>query len=256
MKVNVMSEPAISKLTSLLLNAQHIAVLTGAGMSTESGIPDFRSAGGLWTQNMSLVDVVNIEYFRADPVAFWKAFKSIFSIKLVGNYQPNQGHLFLAWLESIGKQVSVLTQNIDGLHQRAGSNKVVELHGSLMTASCPVCRKVHDLAYIKENNPPLCVECGLVLKPNVILYGEAVPHIEEAFLCARDADCLLVMGSSLEVSPVNYIPQISAQNDKPCVLINLSPTPLDDLFDDVIQAGIGTTCQRLQTAMKQVLKIA
>jgi len=244
-----MSEASISKLTSLLLNAQHIVVLSGAGMSTESGIPDFRSAGGLWTKDISLVDVVNINYFRAEPLAFWKAFKTIFSIKLVGDYQPNQGHLFLAWLESLGKQVSVLTQNIDGLHQRAGSSKVVELHGSLMTASCPGCGKIHDLEYIKKNDLPLCLECGSVLKPNVVLYGEAVPHIEEAFVYARNADCLLVMGSSLEVSPVNYIPQISVQNDKPCVLINLSTTPLDDLFDEVIYAGIGTTCRRLQQAM-------
>jgi NAD-dependent deacetylase len=108
-------------------------------MSTESGIPDFRSAKGLWQQGMQLEELVSIDYFRADPEAFWHSFKQLFHTKLLGNYQPNAGHQFLAWLEEAGKQVSILTQNIDGLHGVAGSRHVSELHGTLRTASCPSC---------------------------------------------------------------------------------------------------------------------
>lgn len=116
---------ALDTLASWLAEAQHIAVLTGAGMSTESGIPDFRSYQGRYTQNASLAEVLSIDYFQHNPAGFWQAFKEIFELKLVGNKQPNAGHRFLAWLETQGKTVSVLTQNIDGLHQCAGSRAVV-----------------------------------------------------------------------------------------------------------------------------------
>ncbi|WP_280954862.1 SIR2 family NAD-dependent protein deacylase [Paludibacterium denitrificans] len=113
-----MTEQTLQQLGRLLADAEHIAVLTGAGMSTESGIPDFRSADGLWSRDRSLADVVSINYFREQPEAFWQAFKDIFRIKLMRDYLPNDGHHFLAALEQAYKRVSVLTQNIDGLHHR------------------------------------------------------------------------------------------------------------------------------------------
>ena len=112
---------ALDTLAGWLASARHVAVLTGAGMSTESGIPDFRSYQGRYTQNASLADVLSIDYFLHNPAAFWEAFKEIFELKLTGDKQPNAGHRFLAWLAAQGKTVSVLTQNIDGLHQRAGN---------------------------------------------------------------------------------------------------------------------------------------
>jgi NAD-dependent SIR2 family protein deacetylase len=125
----------------------------------------------------------------------------------------------------------------------------MELHGTLMSAHCPACHTGHALDYINQHDVPLCGVCGDFLKPDVVLYGEAVPHIEKAIARAAEVDCLLVMGSSLEVSPVNYIPMVSAENGIPTALINLSSTRMDDLFTHVIYAGIGATCTTLRQVM-------
>ncbi|QBJ77992.1 NAD-dependent protein deacylase [Aquitalea sp. USM4] len=239
----------IMQLASAIRQAGHIVVLSGAGMSTESGIPDFRSAKGLWQQGMQLEELVSIDYFRADPEAFWHSFKQLFHTKLLGNYQPNAGHRFLAWLEETGKQVSVLTQNIDGLHGVAGSRHVSELHGTLRMASCPSCGRQQGLEYINHHVLPLCTYCMDVLKPDVVLYGEPVPLIEHAFDVAVSADLLLVLGSSLEVSPVNHIPLEAAHAGVMTALINYTPTRMDRVFDLTIQAGIGDTCQQLRSLL-------
>lgn len=238
----------IHRLRQMLEQAETIVALTGAGMSTESGIPDFRSANGLWSRSMSLAEVVSIDYFRRDPEAFWQAFRDIFRIKLIGDYRPNAGHQFLAELEQQGKRVTVLTQNIDGLHARAGSSRVLELHGSLLTASCPGCGTTHALDYILHHPLPICRLCHDVLKPDVVLYGEAVPLIDLAFDAALQADLLLVLGSSLEVSPVNLIPLEAAQAGVATALINYTPTRMDHAFDLRIQGGIGETCRALAEA--------
>ncbi|WP_036665619.1 NAD-dependent protein deacylase [Paludibacterium yongneupense] len=240
----------LDALATRLRGAKHIAVLSGAGMSTESGIPDFRSANGLWARDMSLPEVVSIAYFRRNPVAFWQAFKDIFRIKLAGGYQPNAGHRFLAWLEQAGHRVSVLTQNIDGLHARAGSREVIELHGSLLSAHCLACGGSLGFEAIVEQDVPVCPDCAAVVKPDVVLYGEAVPAIEEAFGLALSADILLVLGSSLEVGPVNLIPLECARAGIPVAIINLSATGFDALFDIVIRDGIGSSCQRLQALLE------
>ncbi|AOX99734.1 NAD-dependent protein deacylase [Jeongeupia sp. USM3] len=237
---------ALDQLADDIRNARHIAVLSGAGMSTESGIPDFRSANGLFTGNRSFADVVSIDYFMDDAAGFWAAFREIFKIKLAGGYQPNAGHTFLAALaQHHGKRVSVLTQNIDGLHHKAGSDEVLEMHGSLMGATCLFCHTRHDLAWVQQHDVPRCRGCGMVIKPDVVLYGEAVPLIEPAFGLATQADLLIVMGSSLEVGPVNLIPLEARRAGVQTALINLSETRLDHAFDVRIEAGIGDTCRRL-----------
>ncbi|POZ63545.1 NAD-dependent protein deacylase [Chromobacterium alticapitis] len=239
------TEQQLQYLRQLIDDAGRIAVLTGAGMSTESGIPDFRSADGLWSRDMSLADAVSVDYFRREPIAFWQAFRDIFRIKLVGGYSPNDGHRYLAALEAAGKEVTILTQNIDGLHGRAGNQRVLELHGTLLSASCPACETPHALDYVQQHEVPPCRRCGAVLKPDVVLYGEAVPLIDVAFEAALNADLLLVMGSSLEVSPVNLIPVEAIRAGIPCALINYTPTRFDALFDLCVHAGIGETCRRL-----------
>lgn len=249
-----MLDKTIIELAELLVNSRHIVVLSGAGMSTESGIPDFRSANGLWTKDMSLAEAISVDYFEQDPNAFWQCFKSIFSLKLLGQYEPNQGHLFLVWLETLDKKVTILTQNIDGLHHRAGSRRIVELHGNLLASHCPSCGTDHGLDYINHHSIPLCSVCGDVLKPNVVLYGEVVPHIEQALSCAASADCLLVMGSSLEVSPVNCIPMICAEHQVPTALINRTSTKLDRLFTHIIHDSIGSTSLQLREVMKRYLQ--
>ena len=240
-------------LAAAIYRARHIAVLTGAGMSTESGIPDFRSANGLFTENRTFADVVSIDYFHADPVGFWQAFRDIFRIKMAGDYRPNAGHEFLARLERLKKRVSILTQNIDGLHRRAGSHEVLELHGTLLTATCPLCRAVHDLQYIQANELPLCRQCTTVIKPDVILYGEPVPLITPAFSLVEEADLLLVLGSSLEVGPVNQIPLVAADAGVPCALINLTATPMDSVFDLCLHARIGDTCEQLSLLLDDAI---
>ena len=249
MPMSAASVEHLNALAKLIAESSHIAVLSGAGMSTESGIPDFRSANGLFTQDRSFADVVNIDYFRADPVGFWAAFKEIFKLKLAGNYQPNAGHLFLAELERMGKRVSVLTQNIDGLHHQAGSSEVLELHGTLVSATCLQCGTPHDLAYLQAHDIPQCRLCDEVLKPDVVLYGEAVPMVEQAFELAVSADMLLVLGSSLEVGPVNQIPREARRASVPCALINLEPTRLDYVFDLLIHERIGDSCGVLRGAL-------
>ena len=241
---------ALDTLASWLAEAQHIAVLTGAGMSTESGIPDFRSYQGRYTQNASLAEVLSIDYFQHNPAAFWQAFKEIFELKLVGNKQPNAGHRFLAWLETQGKTVSVLTQNIDGLHQCAGSREVVEVHGTLQRAVCPACGRMHDLAHVLASPLPRCLSCCTPLKPDVVLYGEAVSQFEAALLKVLDADVLLVLGSSLEVGPINLLPLEAHQHGIDCALINLDVTRLDGCFDLVFRAPIGQTAQALQARLE------
>lgn len=241
---------ALDTLAGWLAEARHIAVLTGAGMSTESGIPDFRSYQGRYTQHASLAEVLSIDYFQHSPANFWQAFKEIFELKLVGNKQPNAGHRFLAWLETQGKTVSVLTQNIDGLHQRAGSREVVEVHGTLQRAVCPACGRMHDLAHVLASPLPRCLSCCTPLKPDVVLYGEAVSQFEAALLKVLDADVLLVLGSSLEVGPINLLPLEAHQHGIDCALINLDPTRLDRCFDLVFRAPIGQTAQALQARLE------
>lgn len=241
---------ALDTLAGWLAEARHIAVLTGAGMSTESGIPDFRSYQGRYTQHASLAEVLSIDYFQHSPANFWQAFKEIFELKLVGNKQPNAGHRFLAWLETQGKTVSVLTQNIDGLHQRAGSREVVEVHGTLQRAVCPACGRMHNLAHVLASPLPRCLSCCTPLKPDVVLYGEAVSQFEAALLKVLDADVLLVLGSSLEVGPINLLPLEAHQHGIDCALINLDPTRLDRCFDLVFRAPIGQTAQALQARLE------
>jgi NAD-dependent deacetylase len=244
---------SLDRLADMIERAGHIAVLSGAGMSTESGIPDFRSANGLFTVNRSFADVVSIDYFYADPQGFWKAFREIFRIKLAGQYAPNEGHTFLAWLEKKGKRVSVLTQNIDGLHTQAGSGEVLEMHGTLMSATCPNCGEVYHVGYVQDHELPVCRDCESVIKPDVVLYGEPVPLIERAFTLATRADLLLVMGSSLEVGPVNMIPREAARAGVPGAIINLSATMMDRFFDVRVEDKIGSTSHMLRERLVERL---
>jgi NAD-dependent deacetylase len=199
---------AIKQLAERITQAETITVLTGAGMSTESGIPDFRSQNGIYEQEEQVEYFLSEYYFAKHPVDFWHRFKRIFSLKLMGTFSPNSGHIFLRELEEMGKRVTILTQNIDGLHTKAGSTNVIDLHGTLQTATCPACGEQYDLAFINSQEVPTCQKnaCREQLKPDVVLFGGIVPRIDEAFAIAAESDVLLAMGTSLEVTPVNRIP--------------------------------------------------
>ncbi|WP_027409416.1 NAD-dependent protein deacylase [Anoxybacteroides tepidamans] len=246
----------MKELAKQIANASTITVLTGAGMSTESGIPDFRSNNGIYAQEKNVEHYLSEHYFTKDPVDFWRRFKRIFSLKLMGSFSPNMGHFFLRELEERGKRVIVLTQNIDGLHTKAGSTNVIELHGTLQTATCPACGEKYDLSFINSHDVPSCQKktCGEFLKPDVVLFGGIVPKIDEAFETAAKSELLLAMGTSLEVMPVNHIPfYVSSESpDTYKAIINKTPTRMDHIFDLAIHSGIGDTVAKLRSYMAEL----
>jgi len=232
----------ISQIVLLLRRARHVVALTGAGISTPSGIPDFRSpSSGLWQQVDPMV-VASIFSFRIHPEAFFAWIHPL--AERVVNAQPNPAHCALAELEKRGILQSIITQNIDNLHQKAGSNRVLELHGHLRQATCIRCYKVKSAAgliqkFITDGQIPRC-ECGGILKPNVILFGEQLPIevLNEAYQEARHCDLMLVLGSSLEVTPASDLPLIAWEHKARLVIINYQPTYLDSRADVVIHDDV------------------
>ncbi len=227
-------------LAALLRERQPCVVLTGAGVSTESGIPDFRSKTGIWAE-VDPFEVASIQAFRRDPVRVWSFYRE--RIGLLRDAEPNAAHLALAELERRGFVQAVVTQNIDTLHTRAGSTEVVEVHGSIRSAQCLECLWAEPadavLAQLEEVSTPSCPHCGEVLKPGVVLFGELLPGaaIERATELARGARLVLVVGSSLEVWPVAGLP-LEAQA---FAIVNRGPTALDDRALLKVDAGAGET---------------
>jgi NAD-dependent deacetylase len=241
----------IELLAKFLANSQRSVAFTGSGISAESGIPTYRGEGGTWTQ-YDPEKYASIDYFRIDPGYFWKFFREV-RLGTVTQASPNAAHLVLAALEQRGTLSSVITQNIDGLHQRAGSNRVLELHGNTTRFYCVRCRMQYRLDQIslllQSQNVPKCEACAGVLRPDVVLFGELLPDgiMEEASVEAEECDLMLSIGSSLLVYPAAEIPYRAKMAGNILVMINLDPTPLDRLADLVIHAPAAAT---LQKAMK------
>ena len=233
----------VENAAELLAAARRGLVLTGAGVSAESGIPTFRGAGGLWTQ-FDPIKVASIEYFMADPSAYWKVSKERGRVALAA--RPNAGHHAVAALEASGHLVAVVTQNTDGLHREAGSRHVIEIHGSGRTVQCLDCGNREPRgevqARLEVEMPPRCKVCGgIYLKPTVVLFGEPMPQkeVKEAFALARQADVLLVVGSSLVVYPAAEIPLAAVRSGAKMIVINAEPTPFDELAEVVIHGRSG-----------------
>ena len=225
--------------------ARHTVVLTGAGFSTPSGIPDFRSEGtGLWSRDEPL-EVASLSTFRTHPERFFQWFRPLAG--QIFYAKPNAAHYALAELEKRGRLQSVITQNIDLLHHKAGSKHIIELHGTLNTLSCTACFRRYEyqpylLPFIEHGEIPHCPACGGLLKPDVILFGEQLPQEawleaqHEAFAC----DLMVVAGSSLEVLPVASLPMKAIDHGAHLVIINQTSTYLNvradiNLFDDVAE---------------------
>jgi NAD-dependent deacetylase len=227
-------------LAALIRERQPCVVLTGAGVSTESGIPDFRSPTGIWAE-VDPFEVASIRAFRRDPERVWSFYRQ--RIDLLRQAEPNAAHHALAELERRGLVEAIVTQNIDTLHSRAGSQEVVEVHGSIRSAQCPACLWAEPaddvLAQLETRSLPSCPRCGEVLKPGVVLFGELLPAgaLERATQLARGARLLLVVGSSLEVWPVAGLP-LEAQA---FAVVNRGPTALDDRALLKVDAGAGET---------------
>jgi NAD-dependent protein deacetylase/lipoamidase len=219
----------VSRLAALIRESQPCVALTGAGVSTESGIPDFRSPTGLWAQ-FDPLEYATVDAFRADPEKVWRFYAPRFAT--LGEAQPNDAHLALARLERAGLVRAVVTQNIDLLHSRAGSEDIVEVHGSIRTSSCLRCGRSYELAEVAaqlaDAPAPRC-ECGEILKPDVVFFGELLPEdaVDRAFGLAREAALLLVVGSALEVHPVAGLPFETLGAGGRLAIVNLGPTALD-----------------------------
>ena len=235
-------------LAALVRERQPAVVLTGAGISTESGIPDFRSAAGLWVQ-YDPMEFATIQAFRRDPVKVWEFYSLRFSVLTAA--EPNAGHRALAELERRGLVQAIVTQNIDGLHQRAGSEDVVEVHGSIRTASCLECGERESfeeiVASLRETAAPACPRCGAILKPDVVMFGELLPPaaVDRAVELAREAGVLLAVGSSLEVYPVAGLLEETVSAGGAVAIVNRGATPFDGLASVRIDGQAGETLAAL-----------
>ena len=221
---------SVERLAGLIRERQPCVVLTGAGVSTESGIPDFRSPTGLWAQ-FDPLEFGSIEAFRRDPHKVWSFYKP--RVSMLTDAEPNPAHLALAELEQHGLVQAVVTQNIDLLHERAGRRDVVEVHGSIRTATCPGCGARHELEQVlellAEADAPACPACGEIVKPDVVFFGELLPPeaIDRAYELARAAALMLVVGSALEVYPIAGLPQETLAAGGTLAIVNRGPTPYD-----------------------------
>jgi NAD-dependent deacetylase len=239
---------SVAELARLIRTRQPCVVLTGAGISTESGIPDFRSPAGIWAR-YDPMDYATISAFRRDPVKVWEFYALRFEV--LTRAEPNAGHRALAELEHRGLVRAIVTQNIDGLHARAGSEDVIEVHGSIRTASCLACGERVPLAQVVaalETAPaPPCPRCGEILKPDVVMFGELLPGeaIDRAFELAREAGLLLVVGSTLEVYPVAALPDETLSCGGALAIVNRGPTPYAGRADVRLDAGAGETLSAL-----------
>jgi NAD-dependent deacetylase len=238
------------KLSALLNAASRIVAFTGAGISTESGIPDFRSPGGIWSRMKPIYfdDFVASEEARRED---WE--RRFRSLRAFASAEPNEGHLALARLEAAGRLHALLTQNIDGLHARAGNDpsRIVELHGNGTYAGCLDCGSRHEIGWIEqrmeeEGAPPSCTACGGLLKAAVISFGQSLRRsdLERAEAAARAADLFLVLGSSLVVHPAASLPVLAKRSGAALAIVNRDPTPLDGVADLVIHASIGETMRQ------------
>jgi NAD-dependent deacetylase len=245
---------SVVELAELIRQRQPCVVLTGAGVSTESGIPDFRSPTGLWAR-FDPLEYGSLEAFRRDPEKVWRFYKP--RIAMLTQAEPNAAHGALAELEQLGFVQAIVTQNIDLLHERAGSQEVVEVHGSIRTSSCRRCGERYPLERVLElledADAPACTRCGDILKPDVVFFGELLPAaaIERAFELARGARLLLVVGSALEVYPVAGLPLETLESGGGVAIVNRGATPLDSKATLRIDGSAGEVLPEVVEALRR-----
>lgn len=242
---NALDPVDLDRVADLVRASERMSVFTGAGISTESGIPDYRGPNGVWArQAIPHIDTIRTD--RAARIEHWQERRRHYPDMLAR--VPNAGHEAVAEFEAGGKLLAVITQNIDGLHQKAGNSadRVIELHGSTHVIRCTQCGREYTGIEIQQRldageEDPRCPVCGGVLRSGTVLFGEALPQaaLRTAHAVARATDLMLVVGSSLVVNPAARLPVIARDNGARLVIINQSPTPIDDLADIRIEAGAG-----------------
>ncbi len=247
-----MAADGLARAAALLRAGRLNVVLTGAGISTESGLPDFRSKSGLWA-GVDPARVASASAFRRDPDAFYAFYRT--RLERLARAAPNAAHRALVRLEALGVVHLVVTQNVDGLHQRAGTREVVEVHGNLREARCAGCGGVSPIgdmaAALEKGASPRCGRCSGLLRPNVVLFEEMLPApaYERAAVACRECDVLLVVGSSLEVYPVAGLPTLAVEHGARLIIVNRDPTPCDALADTVVRGDAGTVLPGIAAAV-------
>ncbi|MGD8383114.1 MAG: NAD-dependent deacylase [Syntrophobacterales bacterium] len=225
----------ITKAAQVICQSNKSLALTGAGISVESGIPDFRSRGGLW-ERFDPMEYGTIEAFQADPEKVWKMLEEV-SV-LLDQARPNPAHTGLARLQEMGLLQTIITQNVDNLHQEAGASRVIEYHGNAKTLSCLSCNQQYNADEIEGQGPPKC-DCGKILKPDVVFFGEPIPlrALQESYDLASDCGALLIVGTSGEVAPANIIPQTAKMAGATVIEINVESTVLTNYLTDIFLQG-------------------
>jgi NAD-dependent deacetylase len=241
---------SINQAVQLIQESSSVVALTGAGISTDSGIPDFRSPDGLWSKYP--VKLGDYRYFQKHPDQFIKMGKELLPLLL--NAQPNKGHKALKELEDMGKLTAVITQNIDGLHQMAGSQTVIEIHGTYKTATCLQCNKPFTLNQFLSlfSTSFLCPDCSGMVKPDIVMFGEELPREEfsKAVKAAHMADVMLVVGSRLEVYPASHLVLVTKEGGS-LIIINDTTTALDKMADVIVRGDISVCLPKIINRLKE-----
>jgi NAD-dependent deacetylase len=247
----------ISTVSDMIIESRKLVVFTGAGISTESGIPDFRGPGGIWSRFDP--DDFTIEKFLQSPETREKQWRILIESGLIVNAEPNSAHLSIAELEKLNKLECVITQNIDNLHQEAGNSaeKVIELHGNMNFVVCTGCHERYPMEDIverlkKEAGVPDCEKCQGILKPDVVFFGEALPEeaLQKATFHSSTCDLLIAIGSSLAVFPAAYMPLYAKQGGAKLAIINIGSTLYDSRADILIDAKAGETMESILKNVK------
>jgi NAD-dependent deacetylase len=247
----------IGQLAQLIIESGKVVVFTGAGISTESGIPDFRSPGGIWSRYDP--EDFTIERFLSGPAARRTIWKMSIEGGLLAEAEPNLAHHAIAELYRLGKLDSVITQNIDNLHQKAGvpGDKVFELHGNMGRVVCLSCHRRFPMPEVLQRiregvEVPDCPDCHGILKPDAVFFGEALPEetLQEAIHRAQKCDLFIVIGSTLVIYPAAYIPTYAREAGAKLVVVNLSQTPLDDYAEVIIRGKAGEIMSKVMEKVR------
>lgn len=238
---DIIDNEKVNQVAELIKESKYTVVLTGAGVSTGSGIADFRTPGkGIW-EKVDPFKVTSITAFEENPQRFYHFYRP--RIEMLFRVSPNPAHKAIARLEEMDYEKCLITQNIDNLHQRAGSKKIIEIHGTLREAVCRKCEKMISSELllkkieISEEKVPYC-GCGGVFKPNVVLFGEMLPNLDSAIYQSMRADLMLIVGSSLQVSPVNMLPQYCLDRGGKLIIVNFMSTHLDHSAEVVVKEDV------------------
>jgi NAD-dependent deacetylase len=245
----------IEQAIELIKNSERIVALSGAGISTEAGVPDFRGPGGMW-EDSDLMELLSASGFKRDPESFYRASLPLFS--KISAAKPTLAHQLLVRLETLGKIEAVVTQNIDGLHQAAGSTRVYELHGTYRTGRCTLCGKAYTMSGFYSEiekgllRVPRCADCRKPLKPDIVLFEELLPvdAWQDSLEAVHQSDLMMVLGSSLVVYPAAELPQIALSCGAKLIIVNLERTGYDIMAAVTVRERLGDFAQAVLAALK------